>query len=127
MATWNGKRWVESKAEKAEGKARSLETLREACPKGATVYTMTVHRSSSRMMRVVKAFVVEDGEIRNITGCACDACGIKWNDKHYGAEFGGCGYSAENELVDSIAHALGLKGDKHASGWTDKPLKQRGL
>lgn len=128
MATWNGTKWTETAAEKREAKARALAELRRLVPRGSTVYTMTVHRSASGMMRVVKCWIVRKGELMHLSGLLCAAAGLRWNDTHYGVQVGGCGFSAEDDVVRDIAHALGYKSGKpSASGYSKPALTQRSI
>ena len=65
--------------------------------------------SGRGMRRYVRLFVVKVGQLVEITGRASDATDIRWDSSGRGLVFNGCGYSATNEAVNSLARNIGRK------------------
>lgn len=97
-------------------KAYGLQELRNACPVGGTVYTLTTHTSRSGMLRVIRPIVFRaqaadqhDGETaskRDLSYLMALAGIAKEHPKHYGVKVGGCGMDMGFSLVYGLSGTL---------------------
>ena len=86
------------------------EWLKPQLVPGSTVYTKVDHVSRSGMSRVISCYVVDGGEIRDISYFVSQALGWGQSDKHGGVKVGGCGMDMGFHLVYSFSRALYPKG-----------------
>ena len=102
-----------TKKEKEQGKAESIEHLRQILKPGDTVFTKLEHISRSGMMRHISCYVpaVEksrDGErltINDISGYVADAIGYNHTDEWH-IKVNGCGFDAAFDVVYALGRAL---------------------
>lgn len=86
-------------------KTEALDTLREMLTPGTTVYTNVVYVSRSGMSRRISAYIVEHGEINDITWLISRA-GIGKLHREGGIVMGGCGMDMGFALVYNLGAAL---------------------
>lgn len=91
--------------QKERERQEAIEALRKIVKPGQTVYCGLKHCSRSGMQREIALYVVEDGEIRWITGYAARAIGNRIG-KRDGIIIGGCGMDMGFALVYELSHAL---------------------
>lgn len=80
----------------------ALEMLRKFVPEGTRIFTHIESVSRTGMSRKVRAFVVSDGDLVELTMYAATLRGASADG---GLRFGGCGYDAGYEMADDIACA----------------------
>lgn len=87
--------------------ARFLPLLKKACPRGTTVYVITISVARSGMSRRVRMLVAtKRGMIQDITGWVVGA-GILPGDMDRGARVAGGGMDMHWHAVECLWHALG--------------------
>jgi hypothetical protein len=84
----------------------TTKRLRDILKPGSTVYTKLTHVARSGMTRWVELYIVEDGEIRNITHSAASAAGMDYDNKREAIRVSGCGFNACSSLVYELGWAL---------------------
>ena len=91
-----------------EERARHVAMLRDMLPPGATVYTRIEHVSRSGMSRDVRVYIVDAGDIRNVTGLVASALDMPRRDRHgdWVLRIGGCGFDAGFHVVYELASVL---------------------
>jgi hypothetical protein len=97
----------------------SLSRLREFHGAGIRrLYVMVTRVSFSGLTRWVRAFVVEGGDILDVTFYVGHVCGWGLTDRngHWEMAVKGCGFSAEQHAVETVNHRLGLP-DGFAGGF----------
>lgn len=82
------------------------EWLKPLLVPGSTVYTKVDHVSRSGMSRVISAYVVDNGEIRDISYYVSEVLGWKRDKNHYGVKVGGCGMDMGFHMVYSFSRRL---------------------
>jgi hypothetical protein len=96
--------------------AECLEIARRAFKPGDRVYWSIEHRSASGMSRWLRFYWVDDdGVIRNVTPYVAAARGVAMsfragNGGRGEVLWGGCGFCAGSEGVESLSGALGYFG-----------------
>ena len=70
-----------TKTDRAE-QTRHVAMLRDMLPPGSTVYTRIEHVSRSGMSRDVRVYIVDAGDIRNVTGLVASALSMPRRDAH---------------------------------------------
>ena len=91
-----------------EERARHVAMLRDMLPPGSTVYTRIEHVSRSGMSRDVRVYIVDAGDIRNVTGLVASALDMPRRDRHgdWVLRIGGCGFDAGFHVVYELASML---------------------
>ena len=91
-----------------EDQARHVAMLRDMLPSGATVYTRIEHVSRSGMSRDVQVYIVDAGDIRNVTGLVASALDMPRRDRHgdWVLRIGGCGFDAGFHVVYELGTTL---------------------
>ena len=107
-------------------KTEALDTLREMLTPGTTVYTNVVYVSRSGMSRRISAYIVEHGEINDITWLISRA-GIGKLHREGGIVMGGCGMDMGFALVYNLGAALYPNGFPctGSTGYTKTYLKAK--
>lgn len=85
-------------------KTKEIAEVLRALKPGDKIYTSVSHVSQSGMLRRVRVFIVDDGEIRDITGQVARA--IDHNLNNQGIKMVGCGYDVTFEIVYSLGRVL---------------------
>lgn len=93
----------QTKAQKKE-QAEIIEKLRGMLAPGTTVSTQLAHVSRSGMRRLIKVFVVAEGEITNISHLVATA--LDWRMKDGAIVADGAGMDMGYHLVHCLSYAL---------------------
>ncbi len=97
---------------KADVKA-AQDRLREWLKDGDTLWFIMRHRSASGMMRTysVKQLECSDAKVSasDLTSNIAQACGYGWSESYWGLKIQGCGFSAEQDISDTVGRLLGIK------------------
>lgn len=87
------------------------QTLSEYIKPGDTLLTKITHVSRSGMLRIVEVYRPgEDGMPENISRLVAKATDMGFDEKRYGIQISGCGFSAEHDVVYNLGYALFSKG-----------------
>lgn len=87
--------------EQNEAKARLLEILKP----GDTIHTSLKHVSRSGMYRVIRLYVIKDGDLINLDYHAAKLL-EGYDNRHDGCKASGCGMDMGFALVYNLAYAL---------------------
>ena len=92
----------------AKDRTESIEILRALLPVGATIHTQLVHVSRSGMTRLLRLFIIENGDLRNITWHVANALNERTPDYHGDRvlKMDGCGTDMGFQAVYCLGHAL---------------------
>jgi hypothetical protein len=82
----------------------ALEILRKRLKPGDTVYTKVTHRSKSGMMRLIRAFIVENNVPDDISYLVAKV--LKWSYDDRGVKVHGAGMDMGFHLVHSLSRVL---------------------
>lgn len=92
---------------KAAARSDGIARLKELCPEGTRIYSVTKHISQSGMLHVIDLFVIHDNVPIRITGMIANTFdGYNYNRTHEGLNMRGTGYSHGRAAVDHLASAL---------------------
>lgn len=100
-----------TKQDRIEAVARLKEWLKD----GDTLWFILRHRAKSGMQRVYDVKQIKHYEYMTRPGVStlswniALACNYSWDETHDGVNVNGCGFSGEQAITDSVAHAIGLK------------------
>ena len=83
---------------------KEIPSILKGLKPGDKVYTQVSHVARSGMMRRVRVYIVDDGEIRDVTYHVGQVIGSNVNDD--GIKMGGCGYDVTFEVVYSLGRAM---------------------
>ena len=97
-----------------EDQRNALWQLQRVLKPGSEVYTTVTHRSRSGMMRCVRAYVVAEGKIADITFYISKLCKYRHDDR--GLKVPGCGFSAGHDVVYTLGSAMWPNGTKTSHG-----------
>jgi len=92
--------------EAAQLKAWALDKLQGWMPVGTRVYTVLRHKSSSGMSRCIDLFIIQNGEICNISYYASIVTGWKINRTHGGLVLSGGGMDMGHHAVYTLGRIL---------------------
>ena len=73
------------------------------------IYAKVAHVSRSGMSRTMSFYMIEDGELINITHVIAQALGKKLNDQEWSFRVSGCGMDMIAHTLDVFASKLGFK------------------
>lgn len=107
---------MSKKAEAARERAEAIEKLRARLVPGQTVSCKLNHVSRSGMSRSIALYVVEEGEIREISYFAARAMGDTIDRTHGGIKIGGAGMDMGFALVYNLGATLWPKGTPEPHG-----------
>lgn len=88
-----------------EREKECLKWLRDMIKPGAVVYTQVVHVSRSGMYRVIRLFIIEDNEPKDISHLAADLL-EGYDKRHEGCRASGYGMDMGFHLVSNLGLAL---------------------
>lgn len=104
-----------SNSEKAEQKARALESLKNMLKPGDEVYTICKHVSRSGMMRHIAVYIARDGKIIDISWYVSHAIGWSRADNG-GIKVSGAGMDMGFHLVYTLGRVMFHEGFKLEKG-----------
>ena len=96
---------------KEQERKEAIDGLRKMGVKpGTTVYTNCNRVSRSGMSRVISCYIVQKGDIRDISGWVAHAIGWPRDYKHGGVKVGGCGMDMGFHVVYTLGRVMFPKG-----------------
>lgn len=95
-------------------RADAIERLRKdyGVKAGSTIYTTVKHVSRSGMSRTIAAYVVQKGQVYDVSHLVAKAIGAKFDRDRGGVIMGGCGMDMTFHLVYTLSRTLWPNGHK---------------
>lgn len=91
----------------------ATERLREWLKDGDTLYFILRHRSASAsgLQRIysVKQFKLNGLGVSDLSSNIAQSCGYAWSESHWGLKVNGCGFSGEQDIMDTVGRLLGIE------------------
>ncbi len=88
---WSDYEKLPAKAGREAYREQERATLKQWIKPGSTVYTLIRHVSASGMSRRISCYIVNNGEIQDISGYVAEILEWRRNDKDGALIVGGCG------------------------------------
>lgn len=121
---WSDYEKLPAKSGKLAYQEQEKTTLKKWLKPGNTVYTLIRSVSASGMSRRISCYIVNNGEIQDISGYVGEILEWRRNDKDGSLIVGGCGMDMGFHTVYYLARALFRDEVENDAGYT---LKQRWL
>lgn len=93
-----------------EQRADAAAYINKVAADAATMHGITRYVARSGMMRICEFYVFDKTQDRlvNLSKSIAIVLGYRWNDKHEGIHFKGCGYNAIEMTIEELNSKLGL-------------------